>query len=110
MYMDTNMNEEHMTDDLHDYFKVKENCFNDLNEARQKFGSTHTTEAEYDALEKGLGIMYLHCPEDLQDMVLATMHEATARRVYHEMRWQKEAEAEAFENADKIRVRTLSMF
>lgn len=79
-----------MSDELHDYFQNKQNCFNAINTARKAFGSTATTEEEYDAMEKGLGLMLLHCPEDLQDIVHATLHESTARRFYHEMRWMNE--------------------
>jgi len=76
-----------MSDQIHDYFQVRENCFSDLGEARRKFCSTRTTEAEYDALEKGLGIMYLHCPEELQIIVLATMDEAAFRRLHFVSIW-----------------------
>jgi len=83
-------NEEHMTDEIHVYFQSAENCYRDLGYARKLFGSTRTTEPEYDAMEKALGIMFLHCPEDLQDIVHATMFEATQRRFYFEIRWSNE--------------------
>ena len=74
-------------DELAEYYKVRENCFADICTARQAFGNTNTTEAQYNQMEKGLGLMYLHCPEDIQGAVLATIEEAERRRGYHENRW-----------------------
>ena len=79
-----------MSDELHDYFQDEQNCFKTIHTARKAFGSTLTTEEEYDMMEKGLGLMLLHCPLDLQDIVHATLSESTARRFYHEMRWMNE--------------------
>jgi hypothetical protein len=79
-----------MSDELHDHFQNKDNCYKTIQTARKAFGSTLTTEEEYDMMEKGLGLMFLHCPEDLQDIVHATLSESTARRFYHEMRWMNE--------------------
>ena len=70
------------SDPIHEYYQVKENCYTDLKLARDAFGSTLTTEDQYDAMEKGLGIMYLHCPEGVMDIVEATMWEASWRRPY----------------------------
>jgi hypothetical protein len=69
-------------DALSEYYGNKENCFADICAARKAFGSTETTEEQYDQMEKALGIMYLHCPEDIQGAVLATIHEAEVRRLY----------------------------
>lgn len=80
-----------MSDEIQDYFANKDNCFQDLNKARKTFGSTLTTEEEYDQLEKCLGLMFLYCPEDIQGIVEATLSEASWRRTYHEMRWIVEA-------------------
>ena len=33
-------------------------------------------------MEKSLGLMYLYCPEDLQNIVLATIKEAEMRKSY----------------------------
>ena len=79
-----------MPDALHEYFQDEKNCYRDLGAARKAFGSTVTTEAQYDQMEKTLGLMFLHCPEDLQDIVHATMIESTQRRFYFEMRWENE--------------------
>jgi hypothetical protein len=71
-------------DALTEYYSDKENCFADIREARKAFGSTTTTEEQYDQMEKALGIMYLHCPEDIQDIVLSTIQEAEIRRLWFE--------------------------
>lgn len=70
------------SDPLIEYYSDKENCFSDIRDARKAFGSTATTEEAYDQMEKALGIMYLHCPEEIQGIVEATMQEATWRRPY----------------------------
>jgi hypothetical protein len=76
------MTHHNTSDPLIEYYSNKENCFVDIRAARKAFGSTKTTEEEYDAMEKGLGIMYLYCPEDTQNIVEATISEATWRRLY----------------------------
>ena len=68
------------SNELRDYFQNIDNCYNDLREARKGFGSSVTTEAEYDQMEKTLALMYVHCPEEIQDIVLATIEEAEMRR------------------------------
>ncbi len=72
-----------MADELAEYYHDKENCYADIRLARKTFGSTTTTQDEYDMMEKGLGLMFLHCPEEISDIVYATMHEATVRRMYY---------------------------
>lgn len=69
-------------DALTEYYQDKENCFADIRAARKAFGSTETTEDAYDQMEKALGIMYLHCPEEIQGAVLATINEAEIRRLW----------------------------
>ena len=70
------------SDPIHEYFQDKENCYTDLLLARKAFGSTQTTEDQYDQMEKTLGIMFLHCPEEIMGIVEATRWEATIRRPY----------------------------
>ena len=70
------------SDPIHEYFQDKENCYTDIRLARKAFGSTLTTEDQYDQLEKALGIMYLHCPEEIMSIVEATIREAGWRRPY----------------------------
>ena len=69
-------------DELIEYYSDKENCFADIREARKAFGNTKTTVEQYDALEKGLGIMMLWCPEEIKGIVEATLFEAEWRRPY----------------------------
>lgn len=79
-----------MPDELHDYFQDKQNCFKGLCTARKAFGCTSTTEEQYDQMEKTLGLMFIHCAEDIQDIVHATLEESTMRRIFHEVRWANE--------------------
>jgi len=77
------MSDPHQTSDLiHEYYQVKENCYTDIRAAREAFGCKLTTVDQYDQMEKALGIMYLHCPEDIMEIVLGTIEEATWRRPY----------------------------
>jgi len=71
-----------MTTAIQEYYQVEKNCYSDLVQARKCFGNTATTEAEFEAMEKALGLMYLYCPTDLQQIVLATMDEAEFRKAY----------------------------
>jgi hypothetical protein len=71
-----------MTDAIHEYFQDVQQCYADIRLARKAFGNTSTTVDEYDQMEKSLGLMYLHCPEDIQGVVLATIEEANWRRPY----------------------------
>lgn len=76
-----------MSDEIQEYFQDEKNCYRDLGAARKAFGSTTTTEAQYDQMEKTLGLMFLYCPEDLQVIVLSTLQEAETRRFYFELTW-----------------------
>lgn len=76
------MSQRNTSDPLIEYYADKENCFTDIREARKVFGSTLTTEEQYDALEKGLVIMFIHCPEEIQGIVEATIVEAGMRKPY----------------------------
>lgn len=71
-------------DALVEYYSIKENCFADICTARKAFGNVNTTEEQYDQMEKALGIMYLHCPEDIQHVVLQTIQEAEIRRLWYD--------------------------
>lgn len=81
-----------MEDAIHEYFQDVKNCNRDLCLARKSFGNRNTTEDEYDQLEKTLGLMYLHCPVDMQDSVLATLTEAEWRRPYFILGWARQAD------------------
>lgn len=68
--------------EIQQYYSNRENCFNDIRVAREAFGNKNTTEEQYDALQKSLGIMYLNCPEDIANLVRAQLYEAEQRRMY----------------------------
>ncbi len=76
-----------MADHIHEYFQIASNCYSDLCLARQTFSNTKTSEEQYDQMEKTLGLMYLHCPADLQNTTLATIKEAEERRFYFIKTW-----------------------
>jgi len=71
-----------MGDTIQEYFQDPKNCYTDLGMARKCFTNSATTQDEYEAMEKALGLMFLYCPEDLSSIVEATMHEATQRAMY----------------------------
>ena len=65
--------------DYAEYFAIEKNVFFELGQARGAFNNK-TTEEQFDNLIKGLGLMYLYCPEDIQYCVKATLDEAIARQ------------------------------
>ncbi len=79
-----------MSYELQDYFENKENCQRDILAARSAMINTNTTEDQFDQIQKTLGIMYLHCPIDMQNIVHATLMESLARREYFELLWSQE--------------------
>lgn len=62
-------------------FWTDERVYETIGEARKLFSSTKTTEDQWDALERVLGLAYLYCSERLQDIVMSTLNESTARRL-----------------------------
>jgi len=66
--------------DIADYYADKENCFRDIKIAREAMGSKSTTEEQWEQLDKGLGLMYIYCPEDIQYIVEAQMNESARRK------------------------------
>ena len=77
-------------DDLREFFSDEERCRETIREARQVFTNPATTEEQYDMMEKTLGLMYLNCPESIENIARATVSEASRRRVYFELReWAK---------------------
>ena len=73
-------------------FSDKDYVCDQLLIAHKAFGSKDTTRDQYDAMEKCLGLMYLHCPEDMSSLVYATLQEAVRRRVHFELHfWAKES-------------------
>jgi hypothetical protein len=64
---------------------TKEYCSKEIFLAREIFGNKNTTEEQYDAMEKGLSLMYLYCPEEIKTDVYAIISEAEKRRIYFEL-------------------------
>jgi len=79
-----------MPDELREYFQDEDNCNSAIITARKAFGDTATTEEQYDQMEKTLGIMYMYCPEKLQYIVAATIHEAGRRRMHYMLLWNQQ--------------------
>jgi hypothetical protein len=68
--------------DIEDYYADKENCLKDLKVAREAMGSKSTTEEQWEQLDKGLSLMLVYCPEELNDIVYAQLLESERRRFY----------------------------
>jgi hypothetical protein len=69
-------------DALIEYYTDRDNCISEIQTARKTFTDKQTTEEQYDAMEKALGIMLLYCPDGLRGAVEATLFEAEYRRLY----------------------------
>lgn len=69
-------------DELISYYMDRDNCITEIQVARKAFTDKTTTEEQYDAMEKALGIMLLYCPESIRSAVEATLFEAEYRRFY----------------------------
>lgn len=74
---------------IQEYYGNEDNCYKDIGLARKVFGDTRTTRESYDAMEKGLGLMLLYCPDHLYNIVHITLQESTMRRFYFEKRWRE---------------------
>ena len=60
-------------------FSDKEACFSEIRNIRDTIGTAGVTQAAFDAANKSLGFMYLHCPQEISHIVLAQMNELTRR-------------------------------
>jgi hypothetical protein len=67
---------------IQEYYSDRDTCFKEIAQARKLFGNPKATLEQYAALDKGLGLMFLYCPEDIQPIVEATMEESDRRRLY----------------------------
>jgi len=65
---------------LVEYYASKDNCFGEIRLARKVFGNTAATLEQYQGIERALAFMYLHCPAEIQDLVLSTLEEAEKRK------------------------------
>ena len=73
------------------YFASKNNCIQDLTVARDAFGNKNTTRKQYAGMLKGLGLMLMYCPEDIQSLVESTINEAIVRQIQYELHiWNDE--------------------
>ena len=79
------------------YFGIYDNveyCNKEIFSAREIFSNKNTTEIQYDAMMKGLGLILLYCPKEVKDFANATYIEATMRKKYFIPLWDKEHENE----------------
>jgi len=74
-------------DETKDPFQDKEYCYSELMKVREMFGNRNTTEKQYDNLQNFLGVLYFRCPDDIKDVVLATIYESQRRRIMFEKLW-----------------------
>lgn len=58
-----------MADTLSEYFADDQNCYADLTIVREKWGLTTTTDEEWAAMKKTVGLMLIHCSENIQIVV-----------------------------------------
>jgi hypothetical protein len=66
--------------ELETIFSDKKYCFSEIGKARQLFSDrANMTVQKVEAMGKALGLMYLYCPEDIEDLVVATMTELAMR-------------------------------
>lgn len=73
-----------------DVFSDKNYCLEQIRIAREAFGNKNTTEAQFDALEKCLGLIYLRGPESVMSHAYAALEEAEYRRVHFSLHfWGK---------------------
>jgi hypothetical protein len=76
-------------DPIAEVLSQPENARRCMHDARRVFGDRTTTEAQYNQMEKALGLGYIHCPEDMRTLFLSTLNEATTRRAYFEKWWEE---------------------
>jgi hypothetical protein len=63
-------------------YKDRDYCLSEIRQARELFSSKYF-QSKFDTLVKSLGLMLLYCPEDIYDIVLATLQEAEQRVAYY---------------------------
>lgn len=63
-------------------YEDREYCFSEIRNARKIMCSNTFTIEQYEGMNKGLALMYLYCPEDIQSLIEATMKEAFLRMTY----------------------------
>ena len=71
---------------IQEFYQSADNCRKELMLTREKFGRKDTTSAEWEAIDRGLSLMYLYCPESMKTIVHATLSESTRRQIYADLR------------------------
>ena len=59
----------------------KDYCMEQILESREIIGNKNTTTKEWDAVDRGLARMYVLCPDEIKDIVFATLTESNQRRM-----------------------------
>lgn len=67
---------------MDELFKDSEYCKKQLVEARRIMGKKSLTKEKSEKLSFTLGAMYLYCPDDMKDIVYATLSELTRREQF----------------------------
>jgi len=70
---------------IEEHYADRKTCFASIGEARKAWGTVNTTREQFDGIDKGLALLYLHCPEDIMVLAEATLDEATTRRTHFEL-------------------------
>ena len=82
-----------MTMDASQFYKDEDVCIGVLADARRLWGSTSTTEAQYDKMEEVLGFAWIYGPESLHVAIESALHEATRRKFHFILNvWSKHEE------------------
>lgn len=64
-------------------YSDKNYCIEELQEARKIFTNKNLFTIEVsEQLQKAIGLMYLYCPENMQDLVLTHLEEVQMRSTY----------------------------
>lgn len=66
-------------------FKDDKYCYQMVIDSRKVFTSSKSTMEQIDNIYKMLGIMFLHCSEKLEAVILATMAEIDRRIIFGEL-------------------------
>lgn len=66
----------------------KDRCIRELHEARAIFGDRHTTRESYTQMQKCVGLILIHCPEDIRVFAQSTFQESEMRKIYFEGLWR----------------------
>ena len=65
-----------------------EYCREEIRSAWTLFCNRNTTEEQFRGMFKGIGLVYLYCPNKLKSIAQATVQEALARKEYYIPIWE----------------------